>query len=116
MASLIRSRDFARAQKEIVPLRKTHSPIIENLACRLEDAAGDSAGALKCYQEARRAYPGYRALFYGHAEQLLQARQPAAVLQMIDSRFMRARLEVAANAGWTRADGVHVLAKPTSMR
>lgn len=84
VASLIRTRDFARARREIVPLRKTPSPIIESLACRLEDAAGDSAGALKCYQDARRAYPGYRALFYGHAEQLLQARQPAVVLQMID--------------------------------
>lgn len=87
VASLIRTRDFARAQKEILPLRKTPSPIIENLACRLADAAGDFAGALKCYQDARRAYPGYRALFYGHAEQLLRARQPAAVLQMIDSRL-----------------------------
>lgn len=87
VASLIRTRDFARARREIVPLRKTPSPIIESLACRLEDAAGDSAGAPKCYQDARRAYPGYRALFYGHAEQLLRARQPAAVLQMIDSRL-----------------------------
>jgi predicted Zn-dependent protease len=87
VASLIRAGDIARAQKEIVPLRKTASPIVENLACRLADAAGDSANALKCYQDARRAYPGYRALFYGHAEQLLRARQPAAVLQMIDSRM-----------------------------
>jgi predicted Zn-dependent protease len=87
VASLMRSRDFARAQKEIVPLRKTPSPIIENLACRLADAAGDSAGALKCYEDARRAYPGYRALFYGHAEQLLRVLQPATVLQMIDSRL-----------------------------
>lgn len=36
--------------------------------------------------------------------------------QMIDSRFMRGRLEIAANANWTRADGLHVLAKPTSAR
>jgi predicted Zn-dependent protease len=87
VASLIRTRDFARARKELVPLRKTPSPIIENLACRLADASGDSANALKCYQDARRAYPGYRALFYGHAEQLLRAHQPAVVLQMIDSRM-----------------------------
>lgn len=87
VASLMRARDFARARKEIVPLRKTSSPIIENLACRLADAAGDSANALKCYQDARRAYPGYRALFYGHAEQLLRERQPAAVLQMVADRM-----------------------------
>ena len=87
VASLMRARDFVRARTEIVPLRKTASPIIETLACRLVDAAGDDANALKCYQDARRAYPGYRALFYGHAEQLLRARQPAVVLQMIDSRM-----------------------------
>lgn len=87
VASLIRARDFARAQKEIVPLRKTASPIIENLACRLADAAGDSAAALKCYQDARRGYPGYRALFYGHVEQLMRTRQPAIALQMIDGRL-----------------------------
>jgi predicted Zn-dependent protease len=87
VASLIRTRDFARARIEIVPLRKTASPIIENLACHLADASGDSENALKCYQDARRIYPGYRALFYGHAEQLLRVRQPDVVLQMIDSRM-----------------------------
>lgn len=87
VASLIRARDFGRAQKEIVPLRKTPSPIIENLACQLAVAAGDSVNALKCYQDARRAYPASRTLFYGHAEELLRARQPAAVLQMTESRL-----------------------------
>ncbi len=89
VASLIRTRDFARAQKEMAQLRKTGSPIIEALACRLADAAGDGGGALKCYQDARRSYPAYRALFYGHAEQLLRAGQSAAVLQMIDARIGR---------------------------
>jgi len=87
VVSLMRTGDFARAGTEIVPLRKTASPIIETLACRLVDTAGDAANALKCYQDARRAYPGYRALFYGHAEHLLRARQPAVVLQMIESRM-----------------------------
>lgn len=87
VASLIRARDFTRAQREIVPLRKTSSAIIENLACRLADAAGEADKALKCYQDARRAYPNYRALFYGHVEQLLRARQPAAALQLIDGRL-----------------------------
>jgi len=88
VASLIRTREFARAQQEIVPLRKTPSAIIANLDCHLAEVAGNSNNALKCYQEARRAYPGYRALFYGHAEQLLRARQPAAALQLIDARLL----------------------------
>lgn len=86
VASLMRARDYVRAQREMVSLRKTANPIIENLACRLADAS-DSAGALKCYQDARRAYPGYRALFYGHAELLLRAKQSATVLQMLEGRI-----------------------------
>ncbi len=87
VASLMRTRDYTRARREMTALRKTQNPIIENLACRLADAAGDSMLALKCYQDARRLYPGYRALFYGHAEQMLQAKQPTQVLQMVESRL-----------------------------
>ena len=88
VASLIRARDYARAQREIVPLRKTPNAIIANLDCRLAETAGDPDKALKCYQEARRAYPGYRALFYGHTEQLLRVQQPAAALQLINVRLL----------------------------
>lgn len=87
VASLVRARDFARAQQELVPLRKTASPLIEHLACRVLDAAGDMARALACFETARRTYPTQRALFYGHAEQLLRARQPAAALKLIDTRL-----------------------------
>ncbi|MBX3651696.1 MAG: M48 family metallopeptidase [Burkholderiales bacterium] len=87
VASLIRARDFGRAQKEMPALRKTASPIIENLACRLADVAGLGARALQCYQDARRVYPGNRALFYGHVEQILKAGQPAAALQLVNARI-----------------------------
>lgn len=87
VASLIRARDFARARREMAALRKTPSAIIENLACQLAEAAGDAGAALKCFEAARRAYPGARALFYGHVEQLLRARQPAIALQLISGRM-----------------------------
>ncbi len=87
VASLIRTRDFARAQREMTHLQKTSSAIIENLACRLVDSVGEAGKALKCYQDARRAYPGNRALFYGNVEQLLRARQPVAALQLINERL-----------------------------
>ena len=87
VASLIRARDYERAKRELVPLRKTASPIIENLACRIPDAEGDAAQALACYQAARRLYPNPRALFYGHVEQLLRLRQPAEALKLIDTRL-----------------------------
>ena len=87
VASLIRARDFERAKRELVPLRKTASPIIENLACRIPDAEGDAKQALACYQAARKIYPNQRALFYGNVEQLLRLRQPAEALQLIDARL-----------------------------
>jgi len=87
VASLLRAREFERAKRELVPLRKTASPIIENLACRVTDATGDAQQALACYQAARHTYPNQRALFYGHVEQLLRVRQPAEALQLIDARL-----------------------------
>src|SRR5690606_9032836 len=87
VASLMRTRDFVRAQKEIASLRKTPSPIIENLVCRLADAAGRTADALRCYQDTLRSYPGSRALFYGHAEQLLRAGQADAALKQVSVRI-----------------------------
>ncbi len=84
VASLIRARDFVRARRELLPLRKTPNAIIETLACRLAAAAGEQDQALKCYQDARRTYPNYRALFYGQVEQLLHARQAGTALRMID--------------------------------
>ena len=94
VASLIRARDFPRAQREIVALRKTSGAIIEHLACQLADAAGETDKALKCYREASLAYPGARALFYGHVEQLLRARQVAAALQLINVRLQSYPQEV----------------------
>ncbi len=87
VASLIRAREFERARRELAPLRKTASPIIESLACRIPDAAGDASQALACYQTARKTYPNQRALFYGHVEQLLRLSQPAEALQLIDARL-----------------------------
>jgi predicted Zn-dependent protease len=87
VASLMRTGDFARARRELVLLRKTSSAIIENLACRLAEATDGPAKSLKCYEEARRTHPGYRALFYGQVEQMLRARQPAAALALVNERI-----------------------------
>lgn len=88
VASLIRAREFDRARREFEVLRKTPNAIIATLDCTLADAAGETGRALRCYEEARRSYPGYRALFYGHAEQLLRTGQPAVALKLIDARLL----------------------------
>lgn len=87
VASLMRTRDFSRAQREIVALRKTASPVIEGLACRLAGAAGSPEGALTCFQSALRTYPNARALIYGQLDQLLGVRQFSTALQLIEARL-----------------------------
>lgn len=87
VASLLRTREFGRAQREIPALRKTASPIIDSLVCRVTEAAGEADKALACYQDARRRYPGNRALFDGHVAQLLRTGHATQALQMIDGRL-----------------------------
>lgn len=87
VASLMRAREFTRAQREIGPLRNTASPIIANLACQLAEAAGSPEKALACYQTALRTYPNTRTLIYGNASQLLRTSQFAAALQLIEMRL-----------------------------
>jgi len=87
--SLIRTRDYARAARELQALRKLvpSSPIIETQAARLMLAAGDIAGAMRLYRDALRNFPGYRALVYNYAETLLRANQPEEALKLVESRL-----------------------------
>lgn len=87
VASLLRIRDFSRAKAELPALRKTPHPMIEHLACRVYVAADEPRQALGCFEQARRFYPAQRALLLGHVEQLLQAKQPAEALQLIEPRL-----------------------------
>lgn len=89
VVSLMRTKDYARAKRELDALRKLGhaSPIIETLTCGLRGAAGETEGALACYREALKAHPNYRALVYDYAEALLQARQPQAALKLVEGRL-----------------------------
>jgi predicted Zn-dependent protease len=86
--SLARTRDFPGAKKELAALRRLvpSNPIVETLACDVSQEAGDAA-ALACYREALKTYPTYRALTYGYADALLQARNPQDALRLIDERL-----------------------------
>lgn len=88
VAALIRAKNTARATQELRALRKTvpASPIVDTLAARLFDAAGDGAVALQTYREALGKYPGYRALVYDYADALLRNRQPEEALKLVESR------------------------------
>lgn len=92
VSALIRTRAYARAEKELQVLRGMlpASPIIETLAARLYAAAGDPAAALRIYRVALPHFPGYRALVYGYADMLLRTNQPEEALKLVESRIQYA--------------------------
>ena len=89
VVALIRVKNYARATQELRALRKAvpASPVVDTLAARLFDAAGDGASALQTYREALKNYPGYRALVYDYADALLRGRQPEEALKLVESRL-----------------------------
>lgn len=94
VASLLRARDYARARKELELLRKqvpAHA-IVDTLTCEFGLAAYGPERTLPCFREALKTYPGYRALVYGYAEALLQAKRADEAL-----RFVEGRLQTVAN-------------------
>lgn len=88
-ASLARLKEFARARKELAAVRKLApaSPIVETLACELAMGERGPDAALACYRDARKSHPTYRALFYSHAETLLQSGRAAAALKLVEERL-----------------------------
>ncbi len=89
VVSLLRTKDYARAKKELETLRQlSHAnPIIETLACRVKLESGEADAALACYREALKTYPNYRALIYDYADALLQHRQPQVALKLVEDRL-----------------------------
>lgn len=89
VTSLIRARDYVRADKEFAILRKLGgaSPMIDSLGCQLRNSAGQTDAALACYREALKAYPDHRALLYDYADALLQNRRAQTALQLVENRM-----------------------------
>ena len=86
--SLLRANNIARASTELAAVVKLVPPnaVVETLSCRITRASGSVEQADACYREAIKAYPRYRALVYDYADALLQARQPGAAAQLLESR------------------------------
>lgn len=79
----MRARNYAAVEREVAELRrlKTSSPMIDTLATDVKKAAGDLAGALKLYQEARARHPRNKALLYGQIDALLAVGRPQEALK-----------------------------------
>ena len=86
--SALRANDLARASSELAAVGKLipGNAVVETLSCRVKRAAGATEQAERCYQEAIRVYPRYRALVYDYADTLLQSRRPEAALKLVESR------------------------------
>src|SRR5690349_11684469 len=87
--SLLRVKNYARAQKELEAVRKvtSASPIVETLACEVAQASGGPAAGLACFRNASKIYPSYRTIVYGQADALLLAGQPDGALKVVEERL-----------------------------
>lgn len=89
VVALLRDRDFPRARKEMAALQglKVRSPMIDALAAQTQVAAGELEKGLATYRDALRANPGRRALMYGYADTLINARRSGEALEFLASRL-----------------------------
>jgi len=87
--SLLRQKSFAAARKEFDALKRIvpSNSMVDSLGCRIRGGAGDTEGAIECYQTAAKAYPQSRAISYEYAEALIQAQRADKALSVINSRL-----------------------------
>lgn len=87
--ALMRAGQYDRAEQELRKLRQSGatSPMIELLAARIRQEAGDSAAALQRYRDARARFPAYRPLVYAYTDALLLAGQGEAALQLLNEQI-----------------------------
>jgi predicted Zn-dependent protease len=84
--ALLRVRKVKEAETEMALLRKTGTggPMIETLAARVKQAAGDAAGAAALLAEARTRYPHSRPVLYAHVDALHGARRDEEAMKVLD--------------------------------
>ncbi len=89
--ALLRSRDVARASREMALLQKEvpHHPMIAALAGRVLRAGTNNAAALAFYRSALDEFPQYRALVYDDAELLLQHNQALESTKLVADQITR---------------------------
>jgi predicted Zn-dependent protease len=87
--TLLRQKNYPAARKEYETLKRLAPPhpMVESLGCRIRSAAGETEGAIGCYQAAARAFPQSRAITYEYAEALLQAQRADPALKVINARL-----------------------------
>jgi predicted Zn-dependent protease len=88
-SALLRARKFNEAEREVQKMlsNTTPHPMIQLLAARAAQASGQAGSALRRYQDAVGAYPGYRPLQYGYVSALLDANRGADALTQVERQL-----------------------------
>ena len=91
VVALLRARQVPEAQAGLAALRATGaaSPMVETLAARVQQAAGDGAGALATLKQALQRAPGRLPLAHAYAEALAQAGRHQDALAAIEEPLRR---------------------------
>jgi predicted Zn-dependent protease len=91
VASLLRTRDFTRAKKELATLEKTAPahPMIEAIAGHVLLEAGDVNDAIKRFETGVTRYPNKMQLVYDYPEALLKAGRNTDAAKFIDQQLIR---------------------------
>ena len=86
--ALLRTRDYAGAEKELGLLRSggTPHPAFEQAWARLLAERGRNEEAAEAYRAAIKSFPGHRGLVYGLADLLIQSGDPKAALALLEER------------------------------
>lgn len=89
VVALLRAGDYPRARREMAQLQtlKARSPMIDALAAQTLLAGGELEKGLAAYREALRANPGRKALAYGYADALINARRAPEALEFLSSKL-----------------------------
>ena len=88
--ALMRTRDFANAEKELNGIRGGNNPQhpwIENLAAEIKAGQLQWPDALRIYRAAMLTFPQHRALFYGSIGALYESGQTDAALAQVNERL-----------------------------
>lgn len=89
VVALLRAGDAPRARKELATLQslKSRSPMIDALAAQTLIAGGELEKGLAAYREGLRANPGRRALAYGYADALINARRANEAVDYLSTKL-----------------------------
>jgi len=107
VVALLRAGDFARARKEVALLQALNakSPMIDALTAQTLIGGGETEKGLAAYRDGLRAHPSRRALIYGYANALLDAKRAAEAVDFLsvrlETRSPDARLYELQSRGYT---------------